>query len=342
MKKTTFLPATLVVLAAVALTATSADARRWRHWWNYGGTDYAARGDPDDRARRDSDDRARGRNTEFPDAALRNARPSGAFSVAIDRLIRGCGQQAAELKSWPFAAIADIVRPDDTQRSALEALRTVSADAAERLAANCPQAIPAAPEVRLEAVEQAIDAANPAFAAVQPALEKFYAALDDEQKARLFRDLTTASAPPRSSERTSERSSERYERRSYRWRAYARAERAAPAPDRTGGANAWGGICEYLTAALRGWPVRDIERNVRLSEPQRVAFYELVTSSLKAADALAGACPAETALTPAGRMEVLRARLAAVRAATAAIRPALVRFYEALDQGQKVRFAGMS
>ena len=34
--------------------------------------------------------------------------------------------------------------------------------------------------------------------------------------------------------------------------------------------------------------------------------------------------------------------LAAVRAATAAIRPALVHFYEALDQGQKVRFAGMS
>src|SRR5262252_5628988 len=37
-----------------------------------------------------------------------------------------------------------------------------------------------------------------------------------------------------------------------------------------------------------------------------------------------------------------RARLAAERAAAAAIRPALTRFYEALDQGQKVRFAGMS
>jgi hypothetical protein len=38
----------------------------------------------------------------------------------------------------------------------------------------------------------------------------------------------------------------------------------------------------------------------------------------------------------------MRKRLAAVRAATAAIRPALVRFYGALDQGQKARFAGMS
>jgi hypothetical protein len=80
---------------------------------------------------------------------------------------------------------------------------------------------------------------------------------------------------------------------------------------------------------------------VRLSEPQRVTFYELVTSSFKAADVLADACPVETALTPVVRMATLRARLAAVGAATAAVRPALARFYESLDQGQKVRFVGM-
>jgi hypothetical protein len=39
-------------------------------------------------------------------------------------------------------------------------------------------------------------------------------------------------------------------------------------------------------------------------------------------------------------MDAMRRRLAAVRAATAAIRPALMHFYDALDQGQKVRFAG--
>jgi len=86
-------------------------------------------------------------------------------------------------------------------------------------------------------------------------------------------------------------------------------------------------MCEQLAAVLSGWPVREIERDVRLSGPQRVAFYELVTSSLKAADTLAGACPAETALTPVGRMETMRKRLAAVREASVAIRPA--RFYGA-------------
>ena len=48
------------------------------------------------------------------------------------------------------------------------------------------------------------------------------------------------------------------------------------------------------------------------------------------------------ALTPVGRMQAMRQRLSAVRAATAAIRAPLARFYEALDQGQKLRFAGMS
>jgi hypothetical protein len=70
----------------------------------------------------------------------------------------------------------------------------------------------------------------------------------------------------------------------------------------------------FASTALRGWPLREIERRVRLSRPQRAALYELVSSSLKVADTLADACPADTALT---------------------------KFYEALDQGQKVNFAGM-
>jgi LTXXQ motif family protein len=135
-----------------------------------------------------------------------------------------------------------------------------------------------------------------------------------------------------------EASEERRERYSSRRdRAYAAAHEGAM---REGPAPGWNRMCEDLGSVLRNLPVRDIERDVRLSGPQRIAFYELVTSSLKAADTLGSSCRAETALTPVGRMELMRKRLAAVRAATTAIRPALARFYEALDQGQKVRFAG--
>src|SRR5262249_4673078 len=125
-----------------------------------------------------------------------------------------------------------------------------------------------------------------------------------------------------------------------RGRAYA-AAREATAP-RQAAAPPWSATCEEFAAVLRNWPVREIERDVRLSSTRRVAFYELVTPSLKAAATLAGPCPAASALTPGGPLDARRQRLAAVRAATAAIRPALAHFYEALDQGQKVRFAGMS
>src|SRR5262249_2330624 len=184
-------------------------------------------------------------------------------------------------------------------------------------------------------------------------LQSFYGALDDEQKARLYRDMMAAPAAAAARETAGRRDADarqEYASRRHRWRAYAStkrtgtertgAERAAAARDTSG--PAWSAMCEELAAVLRGWPVREIERDVRLSSPQRVAFYELVTASLKAADTLGSACLAETALTPVGRMDAMRKRLAAVRAAAAAIRPALTHFYEALDQGQKVRFAGMS
>jgi LTXXQ motif family protein len=318
------LSALLLVVMSVCLS-TSADARRWKWWQYYSGYDRSARSD--------DHNRRRARASEVPGPA---GRGGGALGAIAERLISGCGQQSAELANLPFDTIARIAAPDDAQRAALDALRGTAREAAERFASDCPQGVPAGPSVRLEAMEQAIDAARAAFTAVEPALQRFYSALDDEQKARLLLDMTFADAPARPSERTAERYGERSDRRSSRWRAYASADRNAAAKRR------WDDICEQVISALRGWPVREIEGSVRLSEPQRVTFHELVTSSLKAADTLAGECPAETALTPVVRMATLRARLAAVRTATAAIRPTLARFYESLDQGQKVRFAGMS
>jgi hypothetical protein len=412
--KARFFTALLTLVLALSL-ATSADARRWRWWQSYGGQDrsYGDRGDRSERAERGDDRYARRARAEPGDVSARGPRAGGPFGTVVARLISGCAQQGDQLARWPFEDITRIAAPDEAQRAALESLRANAAQAADRLAADCPQSVPAAPAVRLEAVEQAIDAATAAFTAVEPSLQQFYAALDDEQKARLLRDLTLASTP-RASDRSAERSRDRSERRRDRYRAYAAASnrdydsesvrtdglgsnsaarsvsspphatracpgcayddasRASPtcggeglgvgvsrsaqrrclaaansstattSSAATSSANRWAAVCEDLTTALRNWPVRDIERGVNLSEPQRVAFYELVTASLKAADTLGSACPAESALTPLGRMTALRARLAAVRTATTAIRPALTRFYEALDQEQKVRFAGMN
>jgi hypothetical protein len=284
--------------------------------------------------------------------------------------VRGCAAQAAEFENWPFDSIAQAVSPDDNQRQALEALRDAAKQAAQKLSTDCPQDAPAAPAARLEAVEQGIAATLAAYDTVEPKLQAFYGALNDEQKARLYRDMAApvASKPTETADARASQDErrERYSSRRQRWRDYAaeretreRDSRVSPQRDEdarkradystratntntTNTAPGWSGTCEELSAVLRNWPVREIERDVRLSDAQRVAFYELVTASLKAADTLTSACPAEAALTPVGRMEAMRKRLAAVRAATAAMRPALAHFYEALDQGQKVRFAGMS
>jgi hypothetical protein len=300
------------------------------------------------RAQDSVQDRRESRARERGDAVMRRGR-GGPFAAVVEKLVRGCGAQGAEFENWPFDAIAQIVGADEKERNALAALRESAKAASERLAADCPQDVPAAPSARLEAVEQGIDAALAAFDQVQPALATFYGALDDEQKARLYRDMAAPAAtarettPPREAQ-DDRRAPREYRSRRDRWRAYA-AAREAPArgtAPHQAAAPAWSATCDEFAAVLRNWPVREIERDVRLSSTQRVAFYELVTASLKAADTLASACPAESALTPVGRMDAMRQRLAAVRAATAAIRPALVHFYEALDQGQKVRFAGMS
>ena len=275
----------------------------------------------------------------------------GPFSAVVENLIRGCGAQRAEFDNWPFDMIAQTADPDEKQRNALTALRGAVKQATERLAADCPQGVPVAASARLEALEQGIDAALKAFDTVQPALQTFYGALDDEQKARLYRDV--ANAATNAPQTTGRRHAREYRREGYssrrdRWRAYAaqREVAAGEAPGRgartPAAASGWTLACEQLATALRGWPAREIERDVRLDEAQRVAFYEFVTASLKAADTLASACPADAALSPVGRMETTRKRLAAVRVATAAIRPTLMRFFEALDEGQKVRFAARS
>src|SRR5262249_57036206 len=94
---------------------------------------------------------------------------------------------------------------DESQRPALAALRDSAKKAAERLAADCPQDVPAAPSARLEAVEQGIDAMLAAFDTVEPALQSFYGALDDEQKARLYRDMMAAPAAANAAETTGRR-----------------------------------------------------------------------------------------------------------------------------------------
>ena len=220
----------LALTLSVCLISSSAEVRKWRWRHFYGAYDYSF-------VARSGDDGRRDRVSEVVETA-RARTGGGGFGAVIDRLIRGCVQQAAQLQNLPFDEITRIAAPDATQRVALEALRASATAGAERVSAQCPQDEPAPPWARLEAVEQAIDTATATFAALDPPLRAFYAALDDEQKARLLRDLTLS----RSQAREGDRAAERFERRS-RW------QRVSGAHD--GEANAWCGGLISLRPLVR-------------------------------------------------------------------------------------------
>ena len=193
---------------------------------------------------------------------------------------------------------------------------------ADRLTSDCPRNVAAAPLARLDAAGRAVDTVIVAVEAMQPVLQTFYGGLDDEQKARLVAMQVAANA------------SQAAPARSGRARRSDLGDRERPALRSK--AN-----CEVVAAALRDWPVGRIERSMQLTETQRVAFYEVVGASLKAAGTLITACPADTALTPVVRADMMRRRLGAIQQAVQAIQPVLVQFYESLDNRQQMRFAEM-
>jgi LTXXQ motif family protein len=102
-------------------------------------------------------------------------------------LTQVCNARASGIASLPVDRIGRAVAPDDAQRSALKELQDATAEAANLLSSDCPTYRALTPIGRLQAMEQRLDAMLRAVQTVQPALEKFYASLGDEQKERFNR-----------------------------------------------------------------------------------------------------------------------------------------------------------
>jgi hypothetical protein len=70
-----------------------------------------------------------------------------------------------------------------TQDEKLDKLSLSAMSAGELLHAACPVSIPPTPSERLAAMQRRLDTMAQAAATIQPALDDFYASLDNEQKA---------------------------------------------------------------------------------------------------------------------------------------------------------------
>lgn len=98
---------------------------------------------------------------------------------------RTCGTGPAGLESWGTNRIEQLVTLTGVQRDRFNDLKAASAKAVQYLRESCPTKDPVTPTGRLEVMQQRLEAMLEAVREVRPALDAFYATLNDEQKARL-------------------------------------------------------------------------------------------------------------------------------------------------------------
>lgn len=98
-----------------------------------------------------------------------------------------CGGDKPGLANFPIAKIQETVSPTDDQLDLLDALEDATFKAIDIMKAACPEDPPVTPNERLAATQTRIEAMIEAAKAIQPALEDFYAALNDQQKALFSR-----------------------------------------------------------------------------------------------------------------------------------------------------------
>ncbi len=152
-----------------------------------------------------------------------------------------------------------------------------------------------------------LDATLQAVRIVRPALEAFYNALTDEQKARF-----TAMGPDDIG-----------------------ADRARTARS---GQQQQANACSGEKRGLTDLPIERIEDAVRPTQQQQAALDNLDQAMTKAVGILIDACPDVIPLTPVGRLEAMEKRLAAMVDAGKTVQPAMEEFYASLSNEQKARF----
>ena len=98
-----------------------------------------------------------------------------------------CKRPKAGLVNLPIEKIEDVVNPTDAQEAELKTLQDATKKAVGLMQEACPDETPLTPTGRLVAMQTRLQAMIDAANTVKPALDKFYASLSSEQKARFNR-----------------------------------------------------------------------------------------------------------------------------------------------------------
>jgi hypothetical protein len=218
-----------------------------------------------------------------------------------------CGNPQSGVTAWPIEEIAKAVRPTAEQRALLDDLKAAATSAAEAFKQSCSETYALTPPGRLRAMTNRVRATLEAVRIVRPALEKFYASLDDEQQAR-FNALR-----PKIDESRAQ-------------------QQANASPEES---------CGDPKSSLTQLPIERIDAVVRPAGRQKEALERLSAATNDAVGTLQAACPDAVPQTPVGRLEAMEKRLEAMLAAADRVQPALDEFYASLSAEQKARFNTM-
>jgi hypothetical protein len=96
-------------------------------------------------------------------------------------------------------------------------------------------------------------------------------------------------------------------------------------------------MCGEDSRDIAGLPIDQIQQAVQPNDAQRGALDDLANASVKAAQEIKAACPTQIALTAPARLAVMQARIEAMISAVGAVQPPLQKFYDLLNNEQKVR-----
>lgn len=69
--------------------------------------------------------------------------------------------------------IETVVKPNETQKAALDELKSASGKAAEIISRDCPSTIPVKPTERMELVQKRLETMLQAIKVVRPAFQRF-------------------------------------------------------------------------------------------------------------------------------------------------------------------------
>jgi hypothetical protein len=218
-----------------------------------------------------------------------------------------CATPGGGVTAWPTAEIEKKVGLNREQIALLGHVKSAGSKAAAVFKATCPSenAFPLTPPGRLAAMTSRLDATLEAVRTVRPALEKFYDSLNDEQKER-FNQIGPS--------------------------------KAAASPEVKSAAADDAKKCGEAKPGLTNLPIEQIEDVLAPNEAQQAELDKLGEATVKAVGVLQNACPAETPLTPPGRLQATETRLQAMLDAAGTVKPALDSFYASLTAEQKARF----